>query len=218
MVGLPLCVWGAGEPADSARRAPVSLDQPGVRLIPGENEAAWGPLLRALADKGSVFATFSEQRWFSFRRDPVRLTGEMRMSVDAGMSLRYLEPDEKMMIVDSKGIVLRNARGRSRVLKPDADSMNTGEALLQVMRFDLEGLVKDFALYAAGDREAWRFDFMPRDEELSDKVGAITVWGAGEAVSRLEMNPDKGPRIEITIENAREGVVFTEAERQKFFR
>lgn len=204
--------------ADHAPKTVVALDQLGPQLVPGENDAEWQPLLLALAGKGSVFATFTEQRWFSFRRDPVVLTGEMRMSPEHGLSLRYLKPDEKMMIVDSRGIVLRNARGWSRVLKPDPESMNTGDALLRVMRFDLDGLVRDFEVHAVGDQKAWRFDFVPRAKELNEKVGPITVWGAEEKVVRLEMKPEKGPRIEIAINSAQENVTFTTTELEKFFR
>lgn len=218
MGGLPLYSWSATEVANHAPELAVSLDEPGPRLVTGENDAEWQPLLKALADKGAIFSSFTEQRWFSFRRDPVVLTGEMRMSPDHGLSLRYVEPDEKMMIVDSRGIVLRNARGRSRVLKPDPESMNTGEALLRVMRFDLNGLMRDFEVYAVGNRETWRFDFVPRAEELNEKVGPITVWGADEKVVRLEMRPEKGPRIEIAINSAQENVTFTAAELEKFFR
>jgi len=217
-VSLGLRANECRECAGCAEPVQIALDQSGPRLIPGENDQEWLPLLQTLAAKNAVFATFNEQRWFSFRRKPVVLAGEMRMEPTRGLSLRYLKPDEKMMIVDSRGIVLRNARGRSRGVKSDPRSPNTGEALLRVMRFDLENLVTDFDMHAVRSGERWRFDFVPRVEQFAASVGPITVWGEESEVTRLEMKPTKGPRIEITITSASDQVVFTKEEVSKYFR
>ena len=122
--GLPLLILGAkGEECSCGVAAQgADLTQPGPLLLPDQDDGEWRELLKSLASKGSVFATFTEHRWFSFRHDPVVLTGEMRMSAENGLSLRYLKPEEKMMIVDEKGMVLRNARGRSRLMKSDPRS------------------------------------------------------------------------------------------------
>lgn len=197
---------------------PERLTGPGARLFVDGDDTAWQPLMAQLAAKGSIEAKFTERRWFSFRREPVVLSGEIRRSAELGLSLRYLEPDEKMMIVDDRGIVLRNARGRSRVLKPDDRGPNSGEVLLRVLRFDWEGMARDFAVHAGCSGAFWRFDFVPLTEEFAGQVGAITVWGKDTAVTHLEMNPADGPRIEIEIGRAREQVTFTPEEIRKFFR
>jgi hypothetical protein len=204
--------------AQAPATGPAALTEPGDRLLVDGDDPTWRPLLEALAAKGSIEAEFTEQRWFSFRRDPVVLTGEIRRSPELGLSLRYLEPDEKMMIVDDRGIVLRNARGWSRQLKPGGRAPNSGEVLLRVLRFDWAGLSRDFAVQAARNEDSWRFDFVPLTDEFAGSVGTITVWGQGEAVTQLEMNPTDGPRIEILIGRSREDVTFTPDEVKKFFR
>jgi hypothetical protein len=215
---LLVCGAVSGWAQTPATEPAAQLDQQGERLLVGGEDAAWTPLMSALAAKGSIEAAFTEQRWFSFRRDPIELSGEIRRDPELGLSLRYLAPEEKMMIIDDRGIVLRNARGWSRTLQPDARAPNSGEVLLRVLRFDWAGLARDFAVHAARSGGNWRFDFVPLAEAFAGQVGTITVRGRDEVVTHLTMNPAEGPRIEIEVGSTREDVTFTPEERRKYFR
>ena len=192
--------------------------EPGPELILGDNDAAWQPLFAALAAKGTVCSAFTEQRWFPFRKTPVVLEGEMRFSPARGLSLRYVRPDERLMIADAKGMLLRDARGRSREVPADPRAPDINAALLPVLRFDRVELGKQFHLYAVRAGEEWRLDFVPRSAELARSLGRITVIGAGEAVRRLEFRRSATQRVEILIGATRTGVTFTPDEERRFFR
>jgi hypothetical protein len=187
-------------------------------LIPGENDAAWQPLFAALAAKGTVCSAFTEQRWFPFHKTPVVLEGEMRFSPTRGLSLRYVKPDERLMVADARGLLLRDARGRSREVPADPHVPDINAALLPVLRFDRAELGRQFHLYAVRAGEEWRLDFVPRAVELARTLGRITVIGAGEAVRRLEFRRSATQRVEIIIGATQTGVTFTPDEEKRFFR
>lgn len=209
---LLVCLAG-GVPVQAA-----ALDAPGPVIVAGENDADWRALFAALASQGGVFSTFTEQRWFSVRKKPVVLQGELRHSAALGLSLRYTGPEEQMMIVDAQGILLRNARGRSRALETDPRAPGIDTALLQVLRFDEPALLRLFELHAVRDAAAWRLDFVARSPELARALGQITVQGEGEEVRRLEFRRGAGQRVEVAIKETRTGVTFTDEDRRRFFR
>jgi hypothetical protein len=192
--------------------------EPGPELILGENDAAWQPLFAALAAKGTVCSAFTEQRWFPFRKTPVVLEGEMRFSPARGLSLRYVRPDERLMIADARGLLLRDARGRNREVPADPRAPDINAALLPVLRFDRAELGKTFHLFAVRAGEEWRLDFVPRAAELARTLGRITVIGAGDAVRRLEFRRSATQRVEIIIGATQTGVLFTPDEEKRFFR
>ncbi len=190
----------------------------GPELVAGENDAAWLPLFAALAGQGGVHSTFTEHRWFSVKKEPVVLHGELRHSDARGLSLHYMQPEEQVMVVDAKGLMLRNAAGRTRSMAADPKAPRIDSALLPVLRFDLPALLKLFSLHAARDGDDWRLDFLPRTPELARHLSTLTVEGAGERVRRLEFRRSAKQRVEVLIEKTEVGVAFTAEEEKRFFR
>ena len=105
-------------------------EQPGAALVAGQNDADWQPLFKSLAAQGNVFSAITEHRWFPFKTDPVVLLGEMRLDATRGLSLRYTHPDERLMLIDACGILLRDAKGRTRELANDPQTPTANAALL----------------------------------------------------------------------------------------
>lgn len=191
---------------------------PGPELIVGENDAAWRPLFEALGAQGAVFSTFTEHRWFSVRKEPVVLEGELRHSAAHGLSLHYVRPEEQVLVVDRQGLLMRNAQGRTRALAADPRAPRIDAALLPVLRFDLPALLQLFSLRAARDGEDWRLDLAPRTPELARTLSALTVEGTGTAVRRLEFRRSAKQRVEVLIGETRTGVTFSADETKRFFR
>jgi hypothetical protein len=200
----------------SAALAPAA---PPVPLVAGENDAEWQPLFRALAAQGAVRSEFTERRWFSFRKEPVVLHGEIRFQPGRGLSLRYTQPEERLMVIDDRGILLRDERGRTRELRADQRAGNLDQALLPVLSFDLPRLLPHFALAASRESDgAWRLEFTPKDAALARTLGALSVSGAGETVQRLEFRRSAKQRVEILIGKTEHGVTFSDEELRRFFR
>lgn len=192
--------------------------EPGALLVAGENDAEWQSLFARLAPTGAVLSEFTERRFFSFRQRATELRGEMRLDPQHGLSLRYVGPDERILIVDDQGVLQRDASGRSRALPADPQATATSTALLPVLRFDREEILRRFEIRAARDGDDWRFDFVPRDAGAAQTLGRITALGRGDELDRLEIRRNEKQRIEIRIHTARRGVEFSEAEIKRFFR
>lgn len=191
---------------------------PGPEIVAGENDAEWQPLFAALAGQGAVYSTFTENRWFSVKKTPVVLRGEMRHSADRGLSLHYAEPKEQVMVVDDQGLLLRDGKGRTRTMAADPKAPRIDTALLPVLRFDLPALLELFTLHAARDGDDWRLDFVPRTPALARSLSAVEVDGTGEAVRRLEFRRSAKQRVEVLIEETKTGVQFSDDEVKRFFR
>jgi len=208
----------AGPALAAAPTSPVPPLAPGPVLGLGAGAAAWGALFAALAQQGAIAAPFTELRHFPFRHLPVVLPGELRFDPSHGVSLHYPGPPEATLIVDDRGLVLRDARGRTHELPHDPRTAAAGAVLLPVLRFDLPALAGNFQIRAAGDTHAWRLDFEPRDPALTRDLGTITVAGAETTVQRLEFGRVGDQRIEIRVGAVRTGVTFSAAELRRYFR
>ena len=193
-------------------------EKPGPELPAAGADAGFRELFRSLASRGSVLANFTEYRWFPFRTAPVVLDGEMRFSKELGLSLHYLRPEERMVIADAGGLVLRDASGRSRAIRPDDRTPDIGGTLLPILRFDEGELFRGFHVSGARSGGAWRIDFVPRSAELARWVGTVTVEGTGDTLSRIEIHRSSTQRIEIRVGAPAPGVTFGAADRKRYFR
>ncbi len=200
------------------RLSAAGLLDAGPQLIVGENDAEWQPLFVELGAKRTVLSTFTEHRWFPFKKIPVVLKGEMRLVPGLGLSLGYTEPENRIVIMDGKGLLLREASGRQREVPTDPSSPAATSALLPILNFDWEQLDKVFFVYAAREGEEWRLDFVPRDAKLVGMLGRIIARGAGMRMQQLEFRRSAMQRVEIFVDQSQLGVEFTPEEKQRFFR
>lgn len=217
-VALLLCLAGAATRA-AVPYAPDDIVSPARRIDAEKLPPPWSDLVKELQGKGSLFATFTENRYLPFKKVPVVFTGELRLSPDHGLSLHYTAPETRTMIVDTQGVVLRDeASGRSREVPADPRALAATSALLQVMRFDFSALARSFSTYAAGDRELWHLAFEPKDEALSRNLSRIVVDGERDQVRRIQLRKSSLQSIEILIGDVREGATFSAEEMKRFFR
>jgi len=197
---------------------PSPLVAAGPRVEITNAGAEWQALFDKLAAQGAVFSHFTENRWFPFKKIPVVLKGEMRMAPGRGMSLHYTQPENRTMIMDERGVLLRDDRGHSREVPSDPRASNVNAALLPVLRFDQKELDKVFFLRAVRAGNVWRLDFEPRDPALVRIVGQIIVWGEDEKIRQLEFRRSNSQRVEIVIDDSQAGVVFSVDDLKQFFR
>lgn len=200
------------------RSAELTAKHSGEVVAATDQESPWRPVLEALAAKGDIFAQFSEARWFPFRKEPAILTGEIRLSRSQGMSIRYLKPEERLVVVDERGLFLKNAQGRIRTMSTDSKDMAFATVLAPVMRFDLEELDRAFELRPSGDPQAWTLQFTPKDPELVRSIGQIAVTGQQDVVHSVTLRRGERQRIVITILAEKPGVDLSTPEHQSFFR
>ncbi len=211
----PLFCLGVAAVASSFAIEPP---QPGPVLTPGVNDAEWTPLFARLAQQSPVRSTFTEYRWFSIRKTPVVLHGELRHAPGRGLSLHYTEPRDEVMIVDHAGLLLREANGRARSLPNGSKAVRIDTVLLPVLTFDLAALRENFTVHAARDGADWRLDFVPRTADLQRQLGTLTVFAMDDHVRRLEFRRSATQRVVVVIEKTETRVTFTPEELKRFFR
>lgn len=194
---------------------PDPLVNPANRLPPAA--PAWSDLVAAFARQPDTTADFTERRQFPFRNEPVELTGVVRVSADRGLSLHYLAPDERTVILDPRGMLIRARAGEKA---PPADPRATAahEALRHVLRLDFAALEKDFELYGRRDGRNWTLALVPRTKDLQRSIGRITVDGEAAAIRRIELRRSAKQVIEILIAAPRPPAAFTAEELKAYFR
>ena len=180
------------------------------------HDPGWQDLFRRLAPSGDRQVSFTEERYFPFRREPIVLAGVVRLRPDRGLSLEYRAPEPRIVIVDAEGVLVREAGGQ-RAAPDDHRAQAATAALGAVLRFDPAELARDFEL--RGDRQpggGWILVLTPRDPALAASLHSIAVRGSRDQLAQIELNA--GLRIEIILGPALDGVRFTAADLARYFR
>jgi hypothetical protein len=199
----------------------VALSAADPTLISPPNQLAadapeWRELGARMEQRGEVQADFEERRYFSFRQEPVVLRGEVRVSAEHGLSLHYLWPEARTLIIDDRGMIVREAGGRvSRPPDPRAAAANA--ALRQILSFDFQALHERFELYGRHDGINWSLALVPRDAGMRRVLGEIFVDGIAEAVRRIELRRSARQHVDIAI-GPPAPMALSDEEAARFFR
>ncbi len=211
-VMLMLALAGAALRA-AAPAAEVAIE-PANRLEAGA--PAWRDLAAQFAERPDTLAEFEERRYFPIRAEPVVLKGEVRVSQAHGLSLRYTAPEQRVVVLDERGMLLRDAAGGQSA--PDPRAVAANRALLHVLRLDFAALAPDFDVYGRRDGAAWAIALVPRDGGTRRAVGTIHVAGEATAVRAIAFRRSPKQHIDIAVAAPRATAAFTAEELKAFFR
>jgi hypothetical protein len=212
LVSLFFFIAATGLTAEPSLIAPESL------IAEPSQDPAWRELFTALAQPKTHQAHFEERRIFPFRKTAVVVAGELRISPEHGLSLHYFGDKGQIVIVDQKGALLRDERGRERRGPSDGRAEGATSALFSILRFDWPALQRAFEVHGARDEAGWTLRFLPRDSKVADLLGAITVHGQGPHLDRIAMVKSERQRIEIQLSEVKDDVRFSPEELQRYFR
>jgi hypothetical protein len=184
---------------------------------PSASAPGWRDLAMELARQPGTTARFEERRYFPYQKDPIVLQGEVRVSHEHGLSLHYEQPEERTVIVDDRGLLLRDSAG-TKTPPPDPRATMANEALLLVLRFDFVELEKKFELSGRREGNLWSLILVPRDATVKKTIGEIHVGGEGATVRRIELRRSAKQHIDILIEAPSATAAFSEDELKRYFR
>ena len=191
---------------------------PDTLLVNPARDPAWQELFGRLAARKTRQSHFEESRYFPFRKTPVVLKGEIRIVPSRGLSLRYLEPEHRVLIVDSQGLLMRDEDGRERAAPSEGRAQAITAALVSVLSFDLPALEKSFDVHGRREGAAWTLAFVPRAPALADLIGVLAVSGRDGRLDRIQLVKTPTQRIDIRVSDAHEDVIFPADVLQRFFR
>lgn len=206
-LGLPLL--GAAEPPAPPLVDPQNLITPGA--------ADWVDLTTALAHRPDTLADFTELRRFSFKKQAVELSGEVRVSATRGLSLHYTKPEERIVVLDAQGLRVRTAPG-TKAPPSDPRMQAVNAALLDALRLDLPALAGRFEIYGRRTGESWTIALVPREAAMRRGIERITVEGKAAIVSRIEIRHSAKQTIEILLSAPRAVTPFTAEELARYFK
>ena len=210
----PLLLCAVAALRGAAAAPEVKLDA-ATRLPPGAPE--WRDLAATLARKPDTLTGFTELRFFPFKKEPVRLAGDVRVSAERGLSLHYREPEERIVIFDRQGMLIREPAGQKAVPSdPRANAANA--ALLHILQFDFPTLEQTFELFGRREGPSWALGLVPRDAAMRRNIGEIHVAGTADAVRRIELRRSAKQRIEIEMAEGRTTSPFPAEDVKRFFR
>jgi outer membrane lipoprotein-sorting protein len=202
----------------AASRAESPPADAATLITDAAHDPAWQDIFARLAPDKNRLSAFEERRYFSFRKTPVVLTGEIRIVPSRGLSLHYLTPESHIVIVDDQGLLLRDDQGRQRAVPADSRAQAATGTLVDVLRFNLPQLQKNFELRGRHDASGWTLTLAPRDPALAGGLTSLVVSGEGGRLRKIELINSPMQRIEILIGETHEDVVFPADVLARYFR
>jgi hypothetical protein len=161
-------------------------------------DPAWQAIFHQLAPLQDRQCAFEERRYFAFRREPITLSGIVRLAPGHGLSLEYLAPQPRIVIVDGQGLLLREGGSQSAAPADRHVQAATG-AMAAVLRFDPVELARDFSWRGTRQGDAWTLALTPHDPAVAESLGAIVVSGAQGRLAEIELVTSPSQRIEIRL-------------------
>lgn len=193
----------------------IALAQP-TPLSALRDDPEWREIFEAISADISRYSKFKEIRRFSFTKHPVELVGEMRRVPGKGVSL-YYPKDGQIVIIDARGVLLRDARGHNRAMPKRSASHGPLMSLESVLQFDVERLALLFELSGERTDSGWTL-YLSAPQRPSDEPAAIVVEGVERRIARIKIRREGAEQLEIRIVEARENVNLPPDEIARFFR
>lgn len=187
-----------------------------TRLETDSLPAEWRELHQRLTAPAWVIADFVERREFSFRRQPVELTGTVWFGREEGLTLAYRSPRREIVRVDARGVRVIREDGSSSRRRPPGRGGDIPSALLALFRFDFAELERKFEILGRQEGRQWFLRLEPL-EENNGALQRVDLTGTGEELTRIAIEQTNSQRIELTLSNTAFPAELDREERARIF-
>lgn len=207
-----------GEPSPAAAKVVAPSDRP----RPADAKSLFA-LFRAM---NGLEATFTEQKHLALLAKPLRSKGRLMFFRTEPGKPGYLarmvdEPEPSSVRITPDELRMTNRDGTEVVdLRRSDDVRVFVTSLVRVFEGDEATLAKAFDVSYTPDPKndaAWSLRLVPKDKPLNQMLGALTLSGEGEAVTKIEIKEPNGDRTETKITAANPLRTFTPAELHELF-
>jgi len=199
---------------------PISAGASGEETLdPCRLPRDWTVLLETLRDRRPLRAEFLETRKLPFRRQPILLSGTLRLDEDGGLSLHYPEAEgAPVTVIDREGMAMRSGADPWHPL-PDRNSIRVvHEAIASLLSLDLRRLGRDFELSGSLEGETWSLQMTVKPGVETGRLKALSIHGTGDRVTDLRVGLGDQLGIQIEILDQELLPIFEPAEYDRYFR
>lgn len=173
-----------------------------------------------LAEADTAVIPFVELRRMGIFKKPVELSGMMRYSRKAGLSIAYEQPKPRVLIIDDVGLIERQADGRERRIsatdRPELAVLT--EIYLNLLRGKPAGLFGACEVYFSGNANAWQIGLIPRDASLRRHTGRVLIGGSGREIAQISNLLENGDRRTLRLSKSEIDAKFSSSIIQSYFR
>lgn len=173
-----------------------------------------------LAEADTAIIPFVEQRRMGIFKKPVELSGTMRYSRKAGLSIAYEQPKPRVLIIDDVGLIERQPDGRERRLavtdRPELAVLT--EIYLNLLRGKPAGLFSASEVYFMGNASGWQIGLIPRDASLRKHTGRVLIGGSNREIAQISNLLENGDRRTLRLSKSEIDAKFNSSIIQSYFR
>lgn len=223
---LPALAFVSLASAQNAPQAPLATEAAVVYAESNRvNDAAKLPtalrnVFNRLAEADTAVIPFIETRRMGIIKRPVELTGTMRYSKKAGLSIGYEHPKQRVLIIDDVGLIERQPDGRERrVAKGDRPELTIlTDVYLNLLRGRPVGLFGVCEVYFLGDSKGWQIGLIPKDDSLRRHTGRVLIGGAGREIAQIANLLENGDTRMLRLSKSEIDAKFSPSVFQSYFR
>jgi hypothetical protein len=182
--------------------------------------AALRNVFSRLGETDTAVIPFVENRRLGIFKKPVELSGTMRYSRKAGLSIAWEQPKPRVLIIDDIGLIERQADGRERRIaandRPELAVLS--DIYLNLLRGKPAGLFNVCEVYFMGNANAWQIGLIPKDESLRRHAGRVLIGGGGREIAQISNLLENGDRRTLRLSKTEIDAKFNSSVIQSFFR
>jgi len=194
------------------------LASPGAPARAAGAPASLEEVMRALAESGSVRASYRERRTVELLKEPIETDGTLFFQPPDWMARRVESPERSWMAIRNDEVVLRSARGEERIdLGRSEVARGLVDGLAVVLRGDVALLTARYDVAFRSDETGWQIGLTPRAERLRSVIASLVIDGAGDEIHRIEMRETGGDSTVTEFSGVETGLRFSPQEADEIF-
>ncbi len=157
-------------------------------------------LMRELGRVSEAYARFTEEKYSSLLEEPLILTGTLRYNAPTRVEKDIRSPFKERYVVEGDTLLIENSESeRTLSLRKYPMVWGLVESFRATLSGDLATLQSFYETRLSGDRNNWRLELVPRDEDLGASLESVHIEGSGKQITRIDIREVGGDRSRITI-------------------
>jgi hypothetical protein len=167
---------------------------------PNGATAAFGELLKLLAERRHGHVAFTEVQQLSILDQPLRSSGELVYDAPDRLEKRTLAPrPEDLLLENGVLTVERNHHRRSIALRDFPQAAPFVESVRATLAGDRAALERYFTVQFSGNLDRWSLELTPADAVLRRSVQRVLIDGERDRIHTVEIDQRDGDSSTLTI-------------------